>query len=192
MIDLALSAIAGQLNQALRRAFAVSEDLVVLGNILEQDGHLATVATDKVVVSLVNIERDTTPYQMQAAPGGPQRTPQQAAPVYLTLSVLFAANFASHNYAEALKFISGTIGFFQGRPVMTPANTPELDSRIERLILDLANLSLSDLAHLWGVLSGRYLPSVMYRVRMVAVDLGQLSGQSQPIVDVRTRAATAG
>ena len=191
MIDLALIAIVRQLNQALRRAFAVSEDVAVLGNNLEQDGRPATVATDKLVVSLVNIERDTTPYQAQRGASGPQRQPLSAPPVFLTLSVMFAANFASQNYTEALKFIAGTIGFFQSRPMMNPQNTPELDPRIERLMLDIANLGIAELSNLWGVLSGRYVPSVLYRVRMVAVDLAQISGQQQPIVDARTRVAGA-
>lgn len=187
MIDLALTAIAGQLNQALRGAFHVTEDVVVLGNILEQDGQVATRVDNKIVVSLVNIERDTVSHAAaRPAAAGPGRMPITPAPVFLTLSVMFAANFASGNYAEALKFISGTIGFFQSRPLMDRHNTPELDPRIERLVLDIANLGIAELSNLWSVLSGKYVPSVLYRVRMVAIDLAQLSGQTQPIVDART------
>jgi len=75
--------------------------------------------------------------------------------------------------------------------MMNPQNTPELDPRIERLMLDIANLGIAELSNLWGVLSGKYVPSVLYRVRMVAVDLAQISGQQQPIVDARTRVGGA-
>jgi hypothetical protein len=182
MIDVALGVIVGQLNQALRRAFAIREDMAVLANILEQDGRVGPQVENKLVVSLVNIEREAVA-QRDARPG---RNPMARAlltpdPVHLNLSVMFAANFNGSNYSEALKMISGTIGFFQSRPVLDHRNTPELDRRIERLALDIANLSLNDLSNLWSILSGKYLPSILYRVRMVAVDLAQLSGQSRPV-----------
>lgn len=182
MIDLALGVIVAQLNQALRRAFAIREDMAVLANILEQDGRVGPQVENKLVVSLVNIERESVA-QRDARPG---RNPMARAlvspePVHLNLSVMFAANFSGSNYTEALKMISGTIGFFQSRPVLDHRNTPELDRRIERLALDIANLSLSDLSNLWSILSGKYVPSIMYRVRMVSVDLGQISGQTTPV-----------
>ncbi|MDZ7589269.1 MAG: DUF4255 domain-containing protein [Rubrivivax sp.] len=191
MIDLALGAITSQLNQGLRRSFGVAEDVAVMANILETDGQVATLADNRIVVSLVNIERDTVSQRGSASGGGGiVRSPRTPAPVNLTLSVMFAACFASGNYAEALKFISGTAGFFQSRPVFDRQNTPELDARIDRLALDIANLSIADLSNLWSILSGRYVPSILYRVRMVSVDLDQVSGQSHPIT--RPRIAVAG
>lgn len=186
MIDLALGVVTSQLNQGLRRAFGVREDLAVLGNIVEQDGQVGTQVDNKLVVSLVNIERESAALRSASrGAGGPMRAAVLPAAVPLTLSVLFAANFSGGNYAEALKFISGTIGFFQSRPVLNHQNTPELDARIDRLALDIANLDITELSNLWGILSGRYVPSVLYRVRMVTVDLDQLSGQTHAITDPR-------
>ena len=54
MIDLALGVIVAQLNQALRRAFAIREDIAVLANILEQDGRVGPQVENKLVVSLVS------------------------------------------------------------------------------------------------------------------------------------------
>ena len=42
MIDAAITHIAGELNQYLKRSFDLTEDLVVISNILEQDGSVAT------------------------------------------------------------------------------------------------------------------------------------------------------
>jgi hypothetical protein len=190
MIDLALGALTSQLNQALRRSFGVAEDVAVLANILEPDGQVATLADNRIVVSLVNIERDTVAQRGSGGGSGLTRMARTPAPVNLNLSVMFAACFASGNYAEALKFISGTVGFFQSRPVFDRQNTPELDPRIDRLALDIANLSVAELSNLWSILSGRYVPSILYRVRMVSVDLGQLSGQT-PVI-TRPRVALAG
>jgi Pvc16 N-terminal domain len=188
MIDLALGAIAAQLNQALRRGFGLREDLVVLSNLHEQDGSVALQVDNRIVVSLVNIERDTLP--QRDAPGARpgQRGVVAPGPVYLNLHVLFAAHFAAANYAEALKMIAATIGHFQARPVLDHQNMPELDPRIDRLALDIANLGIAELSQLWSILSGKYLPSVLYRVRMVAVDLGAVAGQYRPVVEPRVAA----
>lgn len=61
MIDAAISHIAIQLNQHLKSRFGLHEDVVVISNILEQDGSLASHINNKLVMFLINIERDTTP-----------------------------------------------------------------------------------------------------------------------------------
>jgi hypothetical protein len=40
---------------------------------------------------------------------------------------------------------------------------------------------------LWGIHSGRYMPSVMYRVRMISMDAQTIVGRETPVrqVDVR-------
>jgi hypothetical protein len=182
MIDLALQAIVGQLNQALRTGFAIREDIAVLGNVLEQDGSVGALLDNRIVVSLVNIERETLAQRAPRLGAHPlARSVVTEEPVHLVLSVLFAANFGGSNYGEGLKMISATVGFFQSRPVLDPLNTPGLDRRIDRLALDIANLSVAELSNLWSILSGRYLPSVLYRVRLVSVDRDQVKGTLSPV-----------
>lgn len=179
MIAAAITGIASQLNQSLRRTFKVGEDLVVVSNLTEPDGNLVSQASNKLALFLVNIEKDTLPYRPSAlAHANLGRAGLSQAPVHLNLMLMFAATFSGTNYPEALKFISHTIGFFQSRPVFDHQNTPELDPRIDKLMLEIENLSVSDLSNLWSILSGKYMPSVLYRMRMVAIDSGQLSGQA--------------
>lgn len=178
MIDLAVSHIAIQLNQYLKRTFELSEDIVVLSNLLEQDGNVASHINNKLVICLVNIERDARPVrQPNGYPPSAERSVISSPPIFLNLYVLVAAHFGAGNYPEALKFISNTIAFFQRSPMFDHQNTPELDPRIEKLILDIENLTIQDLSNLWGILSGKYLPSVLYKVRMVAVDAGDVKSQ---------------
>lgn len=171
MIGSAVSHVAGQLNQYLKRTFDLTEDIVVVANLLEQDGTVTPHTDNKLVVFLVNVEKDTAPHpRRNGNEVGADRQVVTFPPIYLNLHVMVAAHFAGGNYAEALKFLSNTVAFFQGRPVLDHANSPELDPRIERLVLDIENLTIQDLSALWTILSGRYLPSILYKVRMVAVD----------------------
>lgn len=175
MIDTVINHLAATLNQSLRRAFSVAEDLVVASCLHEQDGNVAVQAANKVAVFLVNIERDTLPQTMPRSAASPGvRVGLTHSPVCLNLMVMFAAHFGGSHYGEALKLIAGTIAFFQSRPVLDHHNTPELDPRIDRLALDIENLSMGDLGNVWGLLGGRYVPSVLYKVRMVSIDAGQV------------------
>ena len=61
MIDAAISQIAGQLNQYLKRTFDLNENIVVISNILEQDGTVASNVDNKLVMFLINVEKVATP-----------------------------------------------------------------------------------------------------------------------------------
>jgi hypothetical protein len=190
MIDAAIAQVAGQLNQALKRQFSVGEDLVAVCNLNEQDGSVATQAVNKVAAFLVNIEREAVPGSGGGGGGTSMlRMASQSQPVHLNLLVMFAANFGGSNYPEALKFLSSTVSFFQSRPVFNHQNAPDLDHRIDKLTLEIENLSLSDLSNLWGILSGKYMPSVLYRMRLVSIDASQINALlpriAQPEVGVR-------
>ena len=99
-------------------------------------------------------------------------------PIHFNLYLMFASYFSGSNYQEGLKFISQTIGFFQGQNVFTQQNSPGLDRGIEKLVMDIYNLDITELSNLWGVLSGKYLPSVLYKVRMVSVSANAVRGQT--------------
>jgi hypothetical protein len=180
MINAAVSHIANQLNQFLKRSFDLNEDVVVMSNILEQDGTLAPNINNKLVVFLVNIEKETTSSR-QADYCGFERSASTYPPVFLNLYVMVAGNFSGSNYSEALKFVSNTVSFFQRQPVFDHTVTPDLDKRINKLILDIENLNIQDLSSLWGVLSGKYQPSILYKVRMVSFDSGDIRSQLSPI-----------
>lgn len=182
MIDTAISQIASHLNQYLRRIFDLNEDIVVISNILEQDGNIAANIDNKVVVSLINIEKETVPLPHQI---GNVREGNRAIisypPVYLNFYLMFSGSFSGSNYLESLKFVSNTISFFQASPVFDHQNTPDLDHQISQLTMNIENLTMHDLSNLWSVLSGKYLPSILYKVRMITFDSRDVRGRVAPI-----------
>ncbi|MFS2002772.1 DUF4255 domain-containing protein [Duganella sp. CT11-25] len=190
MINAALSHLASSLNQQFKSNFQLIEDVVMVSSLMELDGSVTPNANNKVVLTLVNVEKDTMPRQPSG--GGrsmSDRLLQYNAPLYLNLYVMMSANFGAGNYSEALKYISQAIAFFQQRPVFDQHNSPGLDRRIERLVLDIENLPIPDLNNLWSLLGGRYLPSLFYKVRMITVDANAIAGQLPVITDVEPAAA---
>jgi len=186
MISAAIGHLAFQLNQQFKNNFQLIEDVVVVSNLVELDGSVAPNANNKLVLTLANIEKDTLPFRPATqARGRDQRLLQTSAPLYVNLYLMMSANFGAGNYAEALKYISHAIAFFQQRPMFDQHNSPGLDPRIERLMLDIENLAIADQNNLWSMLGGRYLPSMYYKVRMMALDNNALTGQVPVITDQR-------
>ena len=176
MIDTAITLVCSELNQALKRQFSWPEDMVEVCNLHEPDGSAVTRASNKVAAYLVNIERESLAGGAGAGMN-PSRSALQAPPVHLNLMLMFTANFSGNTYLQALQLLSSTVSFFQSRPVFSPSNAPDLDRRIERLTLEIENLSFTDLSNLWGMLGGSYLPSVLYRMRLISIDGSQISAQ---------------
>ncbi|MCP5275673.1 MAG: DUF4255 domain-containing protein [Burkholderiales bacterium] len=181
MINLAVQLLATQLNQHLRRVYDLSEDMVVVSNLLDMDGSISPNINNKLVIYLTNIEKDSVSRRSPGALEFGERAVQSSAGLHFNLYVMLTANFSGTNYAEALKFLSSTISFFQRNPLFTHQNTPDMDRRIEKLILDIENLSIQDLSNLWSALGGKYMPSILYRIRMVTFDAEEISGR-QPVV----------
>ncbi len=184
MINAAITHLAQQLNQQFKNNFQVLEDVVVVSNLMELDGTVAPNANNKLVLTLVNIEKDNMPYRLNAPMrGSGERQLVHSNPLYLNLYLMLSANFGAGNYGEALKTISQAISFFQQQAVFDRHNSPGLDTRIEKLILDMENLNIPDLNNLWSLMGGKYLPSVLYRVRMITVDAGAIVQQVPIITD---------
>lgn len=186
MISAAMGHLAFQLNQQFKNNFQLVEDVVVVSNLVELDGSVTPNANNKLVLTLVNIEKDTLPFRPgTGARGRDERLLQHSTPLFVNLYLMISANFGAGNYVEALKYISHAIAFFQQRPMFDQHNSPGMDERIERLVLDIENLPIPDLNNLWSLLGGRYLPSMFYKVRMMAIDAHALSGQVPIITDQR-------
>ena len=122
---------------------------------------------DAITVLLVNLEEEYT-FRSGAtlSPVGLQQTAAQANPnIYINLYVLFAANFT--DYSQSLKFLSLIIKFFQSHRLFDRTNSPDLSSDIEKLTLELVNVPFSEQRDIWTYLGMSYMPSAIYKVRML-------------------------
>ncbi|MBL3655547.1 DUF4255 domain-containing protein [Fulvivirga sediminis] len=86
--------------------------------------------------------------------------------IRIELLVLFISKFS--DYTQALTFLSYVIKCFQSNRVYNQLNTPALaDENIEKLIMEMVSLPLEEQNQVWHSLSTSYLPSVLYRVRLL-------------------------
>jgi hypothetical protein len=144
-----------------------------------------TVLKDLGIV-LVNIEeermlRNQEPFQ----PSGDGSFIKVNPELNLNLFILVAANFGDkeNDYRESLKFLAHVATFFQSRNVFTPANSPQLDSKIKRLVVELVSLSFESQNNLWASFGVSYLPSLLYKIRMVSLQETEIQMEAPPITE---------
>jgi hypothetical protein len=157
---------------------------IMLGNVAalenDQEGRLK----DKVVISMVNIEEESTlkngAHHLRNPLSGGIEYFQR--PVFLNLYLLFTATLpdgaSSDDYERALRRLSLVIEFFQSKKVFTIQNSPQSiydnseDEAVReelRLLPELYTLTFEQINHLWGSLGGKQVPFAMYKVRLVKV-----------------------
>ena len=143
-------------------------DNVAVRNIQREGEPVNNPANNNVFITLVNIEeekhlRGQAPhYHYQSSDQFLILNPE----LNLNLYVLFSAYCTQ--YTEALRCVQYVIRFFQSRNVFE--NIPNANNpTIEKLILELQSQTLDQNASMWQQLGGRYVPSVLYKARLVSI-----------------------
>ena len=130
------------MNDYLKLKLSATEDKIVLSGLVNPDGSMAVQGENKVLVTLVNLEKETA-VKKPVVTG-------KAVDVNINLYVLFSAYFGSTNYPESLRFLSFVVGFLQQKNVFTRTNTPRLDKGIYKIVAEMETLTSERLNNLWG------------------------------------------
>ncbi len=163
-------------------------DVVIIENVtaVEQGGDgSAEGVSNKILMSLLNIEEEKTLKNFPNNKIENGRMKYMNPVVNLNLFVLFSANRTL--YTQSLSDISKIIEFFQGKRVFTQANTlftrtsPLLNIGSFHFTAELYTPSFEELNFIWGTLGGRQFPSVLYKLSIVEIERGNVTGESGPI-----------
>jgi len=195
MIDKTLDFLCKQLNDYLHTKLDPSPtgDAIILANVsqlneTQPSSGGETTDPQNAFLSLINIEED----RLSKSPENFVRNNNgsivyKSPKIFLNLYLLFAVNLSS--YTESLKRLSFIIQFFQYQNVFTPLTSPSIPAGVDELIIDLVSLSYQDLNNLWGILGSRYLPSVMYKMRLITINEDFMLGGAGIIqkIDIRDK-----
>jgi hypothetical protein len=180
MIDVALTFLVAELNDCLRASYSPTEAKAVWSAHCSPDASPVAEILNKVSVTLVNLEPDSTLRKVLAdwMSTGDELLRRNPA-IQLNLLVLFAAHFS--DYPESLNVLTAVLTFFEDRNVFTPQNSPRLALAFERLTLELVPTSQQDVRFLWGTLGPRYAPGAVYRLRMSTLQKSKVQ-ESTPAI----------
>jgi Pvc16 N-terminal domain len=184
MLDATVKFLADEVNLYLKRRTASSVMPVVPGGLTDDEGKWA-VAEGNIGLALVNVEEERTlraqvPERVFRNGGQVLQQPE----LKLNLLVVFAARHKS--YEHALRYLSYILTFFQSYPVFKREEYPALDAGIDKLTLELVSYGPEQLNQLWAYIGTKYLPSVIYRVRMVVLQDAEPDSIGQPITTIET------
>jgi hypothetical protein len=183
MIDQVLKFLAQELDDFLAGRFPSGDrdDRVRLSSLCLPSGGTPTGVQNKVVLSLLNLERETSAPAMATAMRADGHYQRNAPALHLNLQILATAWF-ENDYAQGLARLSAVLGFFQGRQHFTPQTAAGLPARVDRLSVDFVPMSMSDLNNLWAMLGAKHMPCAMYRVRMVTIQQDWMLEAAAPVL----------
>lgn len=201
MIHTCLSFLTNELNDYLkRRTGSPTVDRVYLTSVATEGG--GVVIPDKSLgVSLINIEEDRVYKDQKSTLINSSGNVERLNPeIKLNLYVLISANFqntdaedSTDDYVEGLKQLSWIISFFQAKNVFTPENSPKMadfDPALTKLVVELYSYSFEQLYNFWSVVGAKYLPSVLYKIRILTFQEREFFDSAIPIEKIGINSKT--
>jgi Pvc16 N-terminal domain len=125
-------------------------------------------------LSLINIEEDRT-FKTQLPVMVRQKDHYLKQPPDLKINLYILISAYNKKYEDALKLISKVVSYFQVNTVFQNRTAEKKDDiplpdSIDKLIVELYTPSFEQQNQIWASLSTGYLPSVIYKVRMLLID----------------------
>lgn len=143
-------------------------EIAVVGNIAKHEDDTSNL-DNKVVITLLSVEEEST---MKNTPRylkfseSEHIMERESQPAYLNLYVMIAAN--KNMYDGALVNISKVIEIFQANNVLKyNAVSDEESDFIFRI--ELHSVPFDQLSYIWGLLGGKIMPSVLYKISVVKI-----------------------
>jgi hypothetical protein len=180
MIDVALSAICGRLNEFLAGKLQTgNSNMAILSNIIDRAGNYVISDNDSLVMTYLYAQEERIIKNANRRSGAYPSTS-------LNLFVMFTAFTPKEgNYQESLRVLSGVFSFFQANPVFNQSNTPYLPDEIEKLTPEIVNPEPMQISQLWGMNGGKHFPCIIYKFRMIVINEGIQFGGPVPFTGFR-------
>lgn len=172
MIDVALIYIRDLLNEHFRNEFSISENKVVLSNIVKADGTVVQNVDGKIVFFLISLDEESTLKNSINRSSGKDdgSFALKASPLHLNLQLLFCSNLDDKVYSEGLSYLSSLIAYFHANKIITLNHLNNSNRKLRRLSFELCKLDYDQISHLWSAIGSKLMPSVLYKVGMVVFD----------------------
>lgn len=175
MIKRILTYYAERLEEYLSRLHRQPEGLATVGLI----GSAGEECPNKVVISLVNLEKETSgdmTYMQRSGSGFVGKE----APLMMNMHVMLAAVYDGKRYGESLSVLSETLAFIRSTPKF------QVDGYV--YTMEIVPMSTMDLHNIWTTMGGQYYPSVICKLRGLAIDSSEIisSGSMAGETSVKT------
>jgi len=186
MIEKAFQFTAKTLNQSVKNKFGLDEDVIIINRIIEQDGKIPEKNKNKIVLSLIHVEEETTKqFYNRMQPVSDGNYAKKPVSNRYNLFMLITPNF--DDYSEALKFLDATIQFFQNNERIDAKKYATIPVEIGKLEFEFQKGDgYMQMQNLWTALGAKYQPSIIYKIRMITISSDQVEGFEASIDTIST------
>ena len=188
MLADALNFLRAHLDEQLRLALGGSQDDASGDRVVFIDGDKSeplTLQQNAVTMILLNIEEERLLRGPERPTSGGSRPPPW---LRLMLHVLLVARFK--RYDEGLRHLSKIIEYLHSQPLLDATAAPSLPRGLDQVVFELRTLDLAQMNEVWSALRITHHPSLLYRVKLVAIPARSVVGApsiEEPIVGVEVR-----
>jgi hypothetical protein len=157
---------------------------------LPQKGEVPPDGTISLYITLLNIEEERSnknPNRYERS-SGPKGIKEFNPEIVLNLYIMFSGYCS--DYSESLKIISKVITVFADKSAFLKdeIQTRIPESKLEKLILDLHNISLDQNNSLWQAMATNVLPHVIYKVRAISIVPTAEVGEKTEVTEININA----
>lgn len=170
MLDTAILFLKEELNSYIKIKTGGQSENIIRFAAFEPPKSLS-IENNCITVLLLNLEEERLFKSGASQVNRLSRHGDQSSNVALDLNfhLLFLANF--QDYAMGLSMLSLVLKFFRSYRIFSQRRFPALASDIEQLATELVNLTFSEQGELWRSLDMPCSPSVLYKVRMLTLQI---------------------
>lgn len=181
MIEKALQFTRDVVNQYFKNKFGLDEDAVVINRIVDQGGNSPIENTNKVVLSLINVELETiNSFNLRRQILSNKDYTTEPRVQRYNLDVLIVPHFT--DYKEGLKFLNASIEFFQINLVLDGSINSNMPIGIEKLEFEQEKIDYHQMQNLWIALGAKFQPSIVYKMRLITTDSGPIDGFASEVI----------
>ena len=185
MINEVLNILRDKLELVLQNALLRSEKWVILANPVDQDGSIPDELNNKVVISVVSLQSDTSIGAfVPPSIGQGDRYLLSAPPLFVDVYLLVMANFSGGNYAAGIGMLSRVISFFHENPIFTPNTASGLPDEMDKLAIEFVNLDFAQANHVLMMSGLKAFPFVLYKLRRLPFAEPAISGVAPAVRSV--------
>ncbi|MCH9659515.1 MAG: DUF4255 domain-containing protein [Bacteroidetes bacterium] len=185
MIEKALQFTNTVLEEYLQNKMGLDEKKVVLNNVIDPDGAIPSKNANKVVLSLINVAKETVkPFYNRQTKLQNGNFSHMAPIEKYNLHILSSSNF--DDYRESLKFLNETILFFQINGAIDASSYSSLPIGLRRLEFEIEKIDYHQTHSLWNAMGAKYQPSVIYKMRLITLNPNEVDAFDSAVKTTKT------
>jgi len=186
MIAKALQFTRDVLDQFIKNRFNLDESKVLLNTLIEANGNIPQANQNKVVISLINVEKETLKqfYNKSSQKITNGNYPQQTPSERYNLDLLVSASFDDYN--ETLRFLNAVILFFQINLMLDATSYSTMPAGLNKLEFEIEKIGYHQMHSLWTAMGARYQPSVIYKMRLITIQGNEADAFAPAISQITT------